>query len=122
VQKGQSDIYVYNIIAGSYEQITKDVYDDLNPRFINHSNEIIFSSNRDNDTLRFDPIVSQKSIHPDHGIFIYNYESKKPVLRRLTATTGVDEIQPMAYNDNFYCYLSDQNGIYNRYLPAMIVQ
>jgi Tol biopolymer transport system component len=116
VQKGQSDIYVYNIIAGSYEQITKDVYDDLNPRFINHSNEIIFSSNRDNDTLRFDPIVSQKDIHPEHGIFIYNYEAKKPVLRRLTSTTGVDEIQPMAYNDNFYCYLSDQNGIYNRYL------
>lgn len=116
VQKGQSDIYVYNIIAGSYEQITKDVYDDLNPRFINHSNEIIFSSNRDNDTLRFDPIVSPKSLHPDHDIFIYNYAAKTPVLRRITSTPLVDEIQPMAYDDRFLCYLSDQNGIYNRYL------
>ena len=116
VQKGQSDIYVYNIIAGSYEQITKDVYDDLNPRFINHSSKIIFSSNRDNDTIRFDPVVSPKNLHPDHDIFIYDYAGKKPVLRRITSTPMVDEIQPMAYDDNFFCYLSDQNGIYNRYI------
>ncbi len=116
VQKGQSDIYVYNIIAGSYEQITKDVYDDLNPRFIDHSSEIIFSSNRDNDTIRFNPVVSPKDLHPDHDIFIYDYAGKNPVLHRITSTPMVDEIQPMAYDDNFFCYLSDQNGIYNRYL------
>ena len=116
VQKGQSDIYVYNIIAGSYEQITKDVYDDLNPRFIHHSTEIIFSSNRDNDTIRFDPVVSPKSLHFYHDIFIYDYESKKPVLRRITSTPQVDEIQPMVYDERFFCYLSNENGIYNRYL------
>ncbi len=116
VRKGQSDIYVYNIIAGSYEQITKDVYDDLNPRFINHSSQIIFSSNRDNDTIRFDPVVSPKSLHPDHDIFVYDYAGKKPVLHRITSTPGVDEIQPMAWDDNFFCFLSDRNGIYNRYL------
>jgi Tol biopolymer transport system component len=116
VQKGQSDIYVYNIIAGSYEQITKDVYDDLNPRFIQHSNEIIFSSNRDNDTLRFDPVIAPKNLHFNHDIFIYDYAGKKPVLRRITATPLVDEIQPMPYDDRFLCFLSDQNGIYNRYL------
>jgi Tol biopolymer transport system component len=116
VQKGQSDIYVYNIIAGSYEQITKDVYDDLNPRFIRHSGEIIFSSNRDNDTLRFDPVVPPKNLHFAHDIFIYNYAGRKPVLRRITATPLVDEIQPMSYDERFLCFLSDQNGIYNRYL------
>lgn len=116
VQKGQSDIYVYNIIAGSYEQITKDVYNDLNPRFIHHSSEIIFSSNRDNDTLRFDPVVSPKDLHFNHDIFVYNYAGKKPVLRRITSTPLVDEIQPMEYNERFLCFLSDQNGIYNRYL------
>jgi len=116
VQKGQSDIYVYNIIAGSYEQITKDVYDDLNPRFIHHSEEIIFSSNRDNDTLRFDPVVAPKNLHFNHDIFIYDYAHKKPVLQRITSTPLVDEIQPMSYDDRFFCYLSDQNGIYNRYL------
>ena len=29
VQKGQSDIFVYNNASGSHEQITKDIYDDL---------------------------------------------------------------------------------------------
>jgi hypothetical protein len=116
VQKGQSDIFVYNIIAGSYEQITKDVYDDLNPRFIEHSSKIIFSSNRNNDTIRFDQVVSPKSLHFNHDIFIYNYEAKTPVLRRITSTPLVDEIEPMSYDDHYLCFLSDRNGIYNRYL------
>ncbi|MCX6247194.1 MAG: hypothetical protein NTW10_05630 [Bacteroidetes bacterium] len=116
VQKGQSDIYVYNIIAGSYEQITKDVYDDLNPRFIQHSSQVIFSSNRDNDTIRFDPVITPKNLHFSHDIFVYDYAEKKPVLRRITRTPLVDEIQPMSYDDRFVCFLSDQNGIYNRYL------
>ena len=116
VQKGQSDIFVYNIIAGSYEPVTKDVYDDLNPRFINHSAGIIFSSNRTNDTLRFDPVVRQKDLQFNHDIFIYDYAGKKNVLQRITSTTQVDEIQPMSYDDRFFCFLSDRNGIYNRYL------
>lgn len=116
VQKGQSDIYVYNIIAGSYEQITKDIYDDLNPRFIRYSSQIIFSSNRNNDTLRFDPVVAPKDLHFNHDIFVYDYAAKKPVLKRITSTPLVDELQPMEYDDRFLCFLSDQNGIYNRFL------
>jgi Tol biopolymer transport system component len=116
VQKGQSDIFVYNIIAGSYEQITKDVYDDLNPRFIQHSSQIIFSSNRSSDTIRFDPVVAPKNLHFNHDIFVYDYAGKKPVLKRITATPLVDELQPMEYDDRFLCFLSDQNGIYNRFL------
>ena len=53
VQNGQSDIYVYDVGSNSYDQITKDHYDDLYPRFINNSKEIVFSSNRINDTIRF---------------------------------------------------------------------
>ena len=116
VQKGQSDIYVYNIIAGSYEQITKDVYNDLDPRFISHSGEIIFSSNRNNDTLRFDPAVRLKDLHFDNDIYVYDYAGKKNVLRRITRTPGINEIQPMQYNEHYYCFLGDQNGVFNRFL------
>lgn len=116
VQKGQSDIFVYNIAAKSYEQITKDVYNDLNPRFINHSTEIIFSSNRDNDTIRFDVPVDIKKLHFTNDLFIYNYSGKQNVLRRITNTPSANEIQPMPYGDNWFTYLSDQSGIYNRYI------
>jgi len=51
-------------------------------------------------TIRFDPVVSPKSLHPDHDIFVYDYAGRKPVLRRITTTPLVDEIQPMAWDDN----------------------
>ncbi len=116
VQKGQSDIYVFNIASGSYEQITKDVYNDLNPRFINHSSRIIFSSNRDSDTIRFDPKTDFTRLHFTNDIFIYNYAEKRNILTRVTNTPLADEIQPMPYSDNYFSYLSDENGIYNRYV------
>ncbi len=116
IQKGQSDIFVYNIASGSYQQITKDIYNDLNPRFINNSKDIIFSSNRNSDTIRFDEKVDISKLHFTNDIFICNYSAKRNILHRITNTPLVDEIQPMPYSDNYFCYLSDQNGIYNRYL------
>jgi len=116
VQKGQSDIFVYNIASGSHEQITKDCYDDLNPRFINHSANIIFSSNRDNDTIRFDEPVKILNLHYYNDLFLYNYSSKRNVLQRITNSMDAHETQPQPYGENYFCYLSDQNGIVNRYL------
>jgi WD40 repeat protein len=115
-QKGQSDIFIYNIASGSYQQITKDLYNDLNPRFINNSRDIIFSSNRNNDTLRFDEKVDISKLRFTNDIFICNYSAKRNILHRITNTPQADEIQPIPYTDNYFCYLGDQNGIYNRYL------
>ncbi len=116
VQKGQSDIFVYNIASGSHEQITKDVYNDLNPRFINHSSQIIFSSNRTNDTLRFDEPVKIENLRYNNDLFLYNFAAKRNVLQRLTSTLDAHETQPQPYGDNYFCFLSDQSGIVNRYL------
>jgi len=116
VQKGQSDIFVYNIASGSHEQITKDIYDDFNPRFINHSENIIFSSNRPGDTIRFDEQVKIENLHYYNDLFLYHYAAKRNVLQRLTSTPDAHETQPEPYGDNYFCFLSDHNGIVNRYL------
>ena len=116
VQKGQSDIFVYHIASGSHEQITRDLYDDQNPRFINHSHDIIFSSNRLGDTIRFDDPVRIGQLRPFNDLFLYNYADKQPILHRLTNTPGAHETQPLPYGDHYFCFLGDQNGIVNRYL------
>lgn len=116
VQKGQSDIYVYNIASGSHEQVTKDIYNDLYPRFINHSTGIIFSSNRPGDTLRFDEKVKIDKLQYNNDLFIYDYAGKSNILKRITRTEEADETQPMPYADNYFCYLGDQSGVVNRYL------
>ena len=116
IQKGQSDIFVYNIASGSHEQVTRDIYDDLNPRFINYSSDIIFSSNRLNDTIRFDDPVKIEDLQYFNDLFLYNYNAKRPVLQRLTNSPDAHETQPQPYGDNYFTFLSDQNGIVNRYL------
>ncbi|MBM3404510.1 MAG: hypothetical protein FJY10_06435 [Bacteroidetes bacterium] len=116
VQRGQSDIFIYHLASSTYENITNDLFDDLNPRFLNWSKDIVFSSNRVNDTLQ--PVNKTDIFHLPHtkDLFLYSYTPKEKVLRRLTNTPPTDEIEPMPYAEGYIAYLGDANGIFNRYL------
>jgi len=116
VVRGQTDIFIYDIGSNSFKQITKDHFDDLNPRFINNSSGIIFSSNRVSDTLRFEMKYKQEKVQKRYDLFYYNLSTESNILRRVTETPLVNEIRPMQYENGYITYLSDQNGIYNRYL------
>jgi WD40 repeat protein len=118
VQKGQSDIFVFNIAASSFRKITDDIYTDLNPRFINRSSQIVFSSNRDNDTLGKKPESDIKLNHT-FDLFVYDYANRSQVLKRITNTPLASEIRPESYGKNTISYLSDDNGIYNAYLAVL---
>lgn len=118
VQFGQSDIFVYDIISNTYLQVTKDAWDDLHPRFINKSQDVAFSSNRTNDTIK---PKDSSIVHRDANLdlFIYNYKSKSNVLKRVSSTKFADEIMPIAYDTSHFAYISDANGIQNRYLAKI---
>ncbi len=118
VQKGQSDLFVYNIAASSFFKITDDIYSELNPAFINNSNQIVFSSNRINDTIgkESDLIVG---VPENFDLFIYDYANKTPILKRITNTPLASEIIPESYGYNTISYLSDETGIYNAYLAVV---
>jgi WD40 repeat protein len=118
VQQGQSDIFVFNIAASSFNKITDDIYSDLNPRFINRSTQIVFSSNRDNDTIGMEPesIIDFKK---NFDLFVYDYAKRDLVLKRITETPIANEIRPESYGYNTISYLSDENGIYNAYLATI---
>lgn len=115
VQKGQSDLYIYNIASRTIDQITNDIYDDLHPRFLNNSRQIIFSSNRESDTLRWDRHPDYHPTPENHDLFLYDYAARKPVLRRLTRSPEADELFPLEHERGYFTYLSDANGVYNRY-------
>ena len=118
VQKGQSDIFIFNIAASSFRKITNDIYTDLNPRFINRSSQIVFSSNRDNDTLGIQP-ASNIEFNQTFDLFVYDYKHNKQILKRITETPITNEIRPESYGYNTISYLSDENGIYNAYLATL---
>ncbi len=118
VQKGQTDIYVYNLRTRTYEQITKDFYDDMNPHFIDNSRAIVFASNRTEDSLKNDN-KKQSLSGLGYDIFYYDYRGKSSVLHRITSTDHINEVQPMQYDSANISYLSDENGIVNRYVARL---
>ena len=118
--KGQSDIFVYQINAGGLEQITDDIWDDNNPHFINKGRMIAFASNRLQDTLK--SIESGKYDLPQsyyNNIFLYDYKTKSKLLYRVTDTKNINETQPSDFYDGYFTYLSDQNGIKNRFVAKL---
>jgi WD40 repeat protein/uncharacterized membrane-anchored protein len=113
VKNGQSDIYVYYLIGNRQEQITDDIYDDLNPKFADGDKKIVFASNRTSDTL-----VSRVPIQPlseNKDIFTYDLLRRRRVLERITNTKDIDESSPYGYGKGEYTFLSNQNGIINRF-------
>jgi Tol biopolymer transport system component len=114
VHKGQTDIYVHNIASAANEQITNDIADDLNPRFFNRSTQIVFTSNRKEDLLNIpnDPA----SIDDVYQVFVYDYRNRSENLRRISERNYANHIKPFSYQGNEFIYLSDQSGVYNRYL------
>ncbi len=114
VRDGRTDLYYYHVIGNRSEQLTDDQFDDLDPRFVDGGKRIIFSSDRQNDTLRPNADVALVNGHKD--VFLFDLENRSPILTRLTNTPGVNEIQPAQYDSSNYTFLSEADGIRNRFL------
>lgn len=120
IKKGQSDIYVFDISSGSLQQLTNDIYNDFDPRFIRGMKQVIFSSNRPDDTLSLDGKKRKiLNIKPENDLFIMNYPVHKGLLRRVTHTPLANETAPREYKPGAYIYLSDEAGITNRSMAVV---
>jgi len=113
VNTGQTDLYLYNVVGNSQKQLTNDLYDDLFPSFIKGTNSIIFSSNRFDNTIKHETKVNP--IKNDLDIFVLDLNSRKK-LKQITNSPLADEKYPTSYDKDHYTYLSNEIGIYNRYI------
>lgn len=114
VKGGQTDIFVYNVIGNRQTQITNDPFDDMWPAYADDGRSLIFSSNRTDDTLRSD--VPIDAMPGTYDIFLYPLERKNRILTRITETPFINETQPAQYDSINYTYLSNENGVVNRYI------
>jgi hypothetical protein len=114
VLNGQTDLFIYNVIGGNLIPLTNDPYDDLYPRFVENDTKVIFSSNRTDDTIRKN--VETKLYPTDLDIFIIDIKKPTKPLQRMTNTPGINEKFPAQYDHKNYTYISDENGIYNRFI------
>lgn len=112
---GQSDIFIYKIAPNIQEAITNDPFDDFHPAFINQ-NEIMFSSNRVNDTLK--NVTPEESLLSQNNLDLFMYNpalgGRNRVLKRATLSSS-NEFNAKHFSKGYFSFLSDENGISNRY-------
>lgn len=116
VRSGQTDIYIYKIDKQSFEQVTNDVYDDLDPSFVAFPNKtgIIYSSNRPSAQAA----TSDDSLPGKHfNIYMIDNWNKSEFkqISKLTDLKFGNARFPSQYNTSHFTFVSDENGINNRY-------
>lgn len=115
--KGQNDIFVFVLNTSSIEQLTNDIWDDNYPVFVKGNKQVVFESNRMNDTIKAkDDAQYFYKLNRNMDLFMAQYPFYNKSLVRITSTPEVNETQAQPYGKNYVCYLSEKNGIYNRYL------
>ncbi len=116
VKSGQSDIFVYKIDKQTIEQITNDIYDNLDASFVAFPNKtgIIYSSNRPTATAT----SNDTSMHHDKfNIFLVDNWNKSEFkqISQLSNVRNGNARFPSQYNTSHFTFVSDENGINNRY-------
>jgi hypothetical protein len=116
VKSGQTDIFVYKIDKQTVQQVTDDIYDDLDASFVAFPGKtgIIFSSNRPSaTTVGGDTAVSKSR----YNIFLIDNwnESEFKQISQLSNLQFGNARFPSQYNITHFTFVSDENGIANRY-------
>ena len=118
VKNGHTDIFTYDIQKEKAKQITNDVYDDLDASFVAFPNKtgIIFSSNRPSPAAKSsDAVLPSDS---KYNIFLITDFGDKPELNQITQLSKLkygNARSPMQYNESHFTFVSDENGVGNRY-------
>ncbi|MBL7929845.1 MAG: hypothetical protein JNL47_10305 [Bacteroidia bacterium] len=118
VQKGQSDVFVFNVRARTSQNITNDLFDDSDARFMPGNKFIVFSSNRPSDSLRSELFKDTPPLKY-YDLFLYDYYGRSEVLKRISQTEQANEFQPLPISPSSLVYLSDRNGIFNTYFAGI---
>ena len=118
VKNGHTDIFTFNLENEKVQQITNDVYDDLDASFVSFPNKtgIIFASNRPSATAHSSDTALPSNNH--YNIFLITDFGDKPELNQITQLSDLkygNARYPMQYNSSHFTFVSDENGIGNQY-------
>ena len=125
VKNGHTDIFTLELQSEKVKQITNDVYDDLDASFVAFPNKtgIIFSSNRPTPAAK-----SGETVLPSdskYNIFLITNFGDKPELNQITQLSKLkygNARYPMQYNESHFTFVSDENGVGNRYAGFFTTQ
>ncbi|MDX5436850.1 MAG: hypothetical protein LPK03_06620, partial [Pontibacter sp.] len=111
-REGQTDIYLLSANGRLQKQLTKDIYDDVQPAFLKGNQGIVFSSNRWVDTTGATPDANFASVVNNYDIFMIDAQGTN--VRQLTSAVA-SELKPRVLENGDLVYLSEGSGIRSLY-------
>ncbi|MFD2717990.1 hypothetical protein ACFST9_04645 [Hymenobacter monticola] len=110
VCNGQNDIYVLRAGSRQAEQLTNDLFDDVQPVFLPNGQGIVFSSNRYLDSAgRARPATFQNVVN-NYDLFEYHLDGRAIPVETLVSTIS-NETRPRAISDDEILYLGEESGV-----------
>ncbi|MBH8568188.1 PD40 domain-containing protein [Microvirga sp. STS02] len=110
VRNGQNDIYLLRAGSRKVEQLTDDLFDDVQPVFFPGGQALVFSSNRYLDSLgRARPATFQNVVN-NYDLFQYHLDGRPVPVETLVSTIS-NETRPRAISDDEILYLGEESGV-----------
>ncbi|WP_439880404.1 hypothetical protein ACSX1A_14720 [Pontibacter sp. MBLB2868] len=113
-QDGQTDIFLLSANGRLQKQLTKDIYDDIQPAFLKGTNNIVFSSNRWVDSTGKTATPTFASIVNNYDIFVLERQGPNSNLRQITNTIA-SELRPRSTEDGNILFLGEASGVKSLY-------
>ncbi|OKL42190.1 hypothetical protein [Pontibacter flavimaris] len=114
VRNGQTDLFILNANGRLQQQLTNDIFDDIDPVYLHHNGGIAFSSNRWQDTAATAAKPDFNSIVNNYDIFLLQQEGPDGNVRQLTSSIA-SEVRPRPTADGNLVYLGEESGIRSVY-------
>ncbi|GAC1368341.1 MAG: hypothetical protein NVSMB30_04580 [Hymenobacter sp.] len=110
VRNGQNDIYLLRAGSRKAEQLTNDLFDDVQPVFLPGGQGVVFSSNRYLDSAgQARPALFQNVVN-NYDLFVYHLDGRATPVETVVSTIS-NETRPRALSDDEILYLGEESGV-----------
>lgn len=114
VRGGQNDLFVLRAGSRRAEQLTNDLFDDVQPVFMPDGKSIVFSSNRYLDSLGRARPATFPNVVNNYDLFQYHLDGRALPVEALASTIS-NETRPRALSDDEILYLGEESGVRSLY-------
>jgi Tol biopolymer transport system component len=110
VRNGQNDIYLLRAGSRKVEQLTDDLFDDVQPVFLPGGQGLVFSSNRYLDSAGQARPATFQNVVNNYDLFMYHLDGRPTPVETLVSTIS-NETRPRAISDDEILYLGEESGV-----------
>lgn len=114
VRNGQNDIYLLRAGSRRAEQLTNDLFDDVQPVFMPDGQSVVFSSNRYLDSLGRARPATFPNVVNNYDLFQYHLDGR-PLPTEMLVSTISNETRPRALSNDEIIYLGEESGVRGLY-------